>query len=988
MMLGKPLRKAISRNSRVFQLTIALLLVVVLVPGHSIYFTSYGLDYENQNKELVGSEILRLTSFPSKPRSADCFGVSTLISGVEGAFAKVTTDDIGGVYVTYQSYWVENSSGLQFIHVYFVYSHDYGKSWSESFRVNDDGNSSVLCDSPSIAINPNTGHVFVAWKDNRTSAGIVYIDKSLDRGVTFGSDVAVYDSPSDNVSTGNVYTVNIQTGDDEKIYVTWVAYFDYYNADCDILFARSTDGGQTFSTPSSVHPVESVSRHRHPWIAIDKENVIFVAYSEFNSTFSAVYLARSQDGGSTFETPVKVTDDSTTGYRGGKNVVISTDGKIHIAWTDGRAGFGAEYLDIYFATSLDGGLSFGPNIRVNDDPYVTSNGLAKTFTVSTQGTPSFTLDSDSRVHIVWEDFRNFESITGYCRDTYYASSDDGTRFSKNFKVNYVHPDVPSVNSADPSIITDSEDNIFLVYSDAPSGDNDVHYIYFMFAPSWSWKWPKFRHDPGNTGFSPSTAPRVNSTRWNFTTSGTVESSPAVADNMVFIGSSNKVFALNETTGEYIWNFTANNLVKTSPAVTNGQVFFGSSDKNVYSLNATNGNLLWNYTTGSAVVSSPNFADGVIFIGSNDSNLYALNQTDGQLVWNFTTESPVENSPAVVDGLVFIGYGNKMYALNETTGSIFWQKNYTVRSSPAVTGSFVFFGSNASVYSLNKTNGNFLWETPTGGVVSSSPAIAYGKVFIGCEDNKIYALDKVNGSVLWQYSTNDVVRSSPAVCDDVLFIGSSDGNLYVLNETNGELVWKYATDGEVHSSPAIADGKVYVGSHDGNLYAIGRTCDIAVTDVAPSKTVVGHGYNLGIVVTLENQGNYTETFNVTIYVNATEVETREIALLSGYSIPITFTWNTSSFAFGNYSITALVDPIEIEWDVGDNSLIADDEVVIAFPGDVDGDGDVDIFDIVKIAGRYGSEEGEPEYLANSDIDGDGDIDIFDVVIAASNYGTNL
>jgi len=179
----------------------------------------------------------------------------------------------------------------------------------------------------------------------------------------------------------------------------------------------------------------------------------------------------------------------------------------------------------------------------------------------------------------------------------------------------------------------------------------------------------------------------------------------------------------------------------------------------------------------------------------------------------------------------------------------------------------------------------------------------------------------------------------------------------------------------------------VGSYDGNLYAIGRICDIAVTVVAPSKTVVSHGYNLKILVTVANQGNYTETFKVTIYVNATEIETREIALLSGNSIPITFAWNTSSFAFGNYSITALVDPIEVEWDIGDNSLIADD-VVIALPGDVDGDGDVDIFDIVKIAGCYGSEEGEPEYIANSDIDGDGDIDIFDIVVAAGNYGANL
>ncbi len=56
-----------------------------------------------------------------------------------------------------------------------------------------------------------------------------------------------------------------------------------------------------------------------------------------------------------------------------------------------------------------------------------------------------------------------------------------------------------------------------------------------------------------------------------------------------------------------------------------------------------------------------------------------------------------------------------------------------------------------------------------------------------------------------------------------------------------------------------------------------------------------------------------------------------------------------------------------------------------PGDVDRDGDVDIFDIVRIAGAYDSEEGDARYVANCDIDGDGDVDIFDVVIAAGHYG---
>jgi hypothetical protein len=38
---------------------------------------------------------------------------------------------------------------------------------------------------------------------------------------------------------------------------------------------------------------------------------------------------------------------------------------------------------------------------------------------------------------------------------------------------------------------DSQDNLFMVYSDAPSGDNDHHQINFMFASSSAWRWTKF-----------------------------------------------------------------------------------------------------------------------------------------------------------------------------------------------------------------------------------------------------------------------------------------------------------------------------------------------------------------------------------------------------------------------------------------------------------------------------------------------------------------
>jgi hypothetical protein len=57
------------------------------------------------------------------------------------------------------------------------------------------------------------------------------------------------------------------------------------------------------------------------------------------------------------------------------------------------------------------------------------------------------------------------------------------------------------------------------------------------------------------------------------------------------------------------------------------------------------------------------------------------------------------------------------------------------------------------------------------------------------------------------------------------------------------------------------------------------------------------------------------------------------------------------------------------------------------GDVDGDRDVDIFDIVTMASAYSLGQSDPGFIPNCDINGDGIVDIFDVVLAAGNYGKN-
>jgi outer membrane protein assembly factor BamB len=61
----------------------------------------------------------------------------------------------------------------------------------------------------------------------------------------------------------------------------------------------------------------------------------------------------------------------------------------------------------------------------------------------------------------------------------------------------------------------------------------------------------------------------------------VNSSPAVADGKVYVGSQNKLYALNATTGALIWSYEAGNWVRSSPAVAEGILYVGSDDNKLY-----------------------------------------------------------------------------------------------------------------------------------------------------------------------------------------------------------------------------------------------------------------------------------------------------------------------------------------------------------------------------------------------------------------------
>jgi len=160
-------------------------------------------------------------------------------------------------------------------------------------------------------------------------------------------------------------------------------------------------------------------------------------------------------------------------------------------------------------------------------------------------------------------------------------------------------------------------------------------------------------------------------------------------------------------------------------------------------------------------------------------------------------------------------------------------------------------------------------------------------------------------------------------------------------------------------------------------------DISTTNIVTSKTVVGQGYTVDISVTVSNQELNYEAFYLTIYANTTAINTQIITLLSKSFTTITYAWNTSGFAKGNYTISAYAHPVSGETNTADNTL-TNGIIKIVTPGDLNADGVVNMVDLSGISARWypGPPIGPLGYHPNFDINNDGAISILEVSIVSA------
>jgi len=390
-------------------------------------------------------------------------------------------------------------------------------------------------------------------------------------------------------------------------------------------------------------------------------------------------------------------------------------------------------------------------------------------------------------------------------------------------------------------------------------------------------WPMLRADAGHSGVSPETAISTTTassltSQWTATLGSQSDTSPAVARSaslgkaLVYAGADNHLYAYPAGGGAAVWSYKlATGVVETSPAVANGVVYFGSTTGRMYAVNASTGALECSYNTGQAILASPvvvNDPDGsgpVVYDGTVPSSanggeyaIYGPGNTHGACTkdWEFTAfaVSPAGSwsSPAYSTGATGVPelvFGSRdsddsVYALNANTGALVWRYRTSTAdladvgapptvSAPGVNGfaggAVYVTGKDKIVYALNLTTGKLIWKhglaVGTHGDLSGSSLVG-DRIYLG-SDTGVYALNASTGAPVWHALSQAVFYASPAVTGpaarQVLMIGSNEGTLYALSLATGATLWaQQAARGGFWASPAISQGAVYVAGLDGVL----------------------------------------------------------------------------------------------------------------------------------------------------------------------------
>ena len=155
----------------------------------------------------------------------------------------------------------------------------------------------------------------------------------------------------------------------------------------------------------------------------------------------------------------------------------------------------------------------------------------------------------------------------------------------------------------------------------------------LITPALAADWSMFKKDVLHSGYSGDAVNVPLILKWTKYLGFETDSSPVIVDDVLYIGSTHGIFALDAKTGKEIWNFPTNGFVKSVPAVSNGVIYFGADDRKFYAIDSKNGTLKWiNDTSLDGYTASAAVVDKSVYALPKDGTFYTFDSSNGEIIW--------------------------------------------------------------------------------------------------------------------------------------------------------------------------------------------------------------------------------------------------------------------------------------------------------------------------------------------------------------------
>jgi hypothetical protein len=346
-------------------------------------------------------------------------------------------------------------------------SHDDGATWAESWAhfstcsggTAANGGNYDRASDPWVTFAPN-GDVYQislsASADVTVSA--VLVSKSVDGGDTWSEPTTL----ARNVSAfgfgpgfNDKESITADPGVANNVYAVWdrsrfpsdraglTAQMNAASIRGDIIFSRTTDGGQTWESPRDILGLNQNEFTSGNQIAVLPDGTLVDVFEDLNGSGRQPSpnqfhqsIIRSTDKGVTWSKVIDISTDGSiavrdpdtgAGIRAGAglpDIAVGPNGTLYVVWSDGRfSGFAHD--DVALSRSTDGGLHWSSPIKVNASP----SGVAAF-------TPSVDVSSNGTVAVTYYDFRNNTPDTATLSTDAFAvfSHDGGATFGDEVRL--------------------------------------------------------------------------------------------------------------------------------------------------------------------------------------------------------------------------------------------------------------------------------------------------------------------------------------------------------------------------------------------------------------------------------------------------------------------------------------------------------------------------------------------------------------------------